>query len=338
MAVIFLVLGLLFITPIEIGAKVQNIIGRLKIPSDLLGSFLNGALATAVATPCTAPFMSTALAATLTLPTALSLLVFTALGCGMSAPYLALTHYPALLHKLPRPGAWMESFKQLMAFPLFATVIWLIRVFTRQMGFEPPGLNVVTDLLWGGLAIVFSFWIITRIKSGQTKQNTSRALTLAALAIFIFGIYSAIPKQSEVDESRARACSPADGLATFTDKHGLLWESYSEDRLAKILAQGRPILIDFTAEWCITCQVNERVVFSSSEVIDLIARKNVTLIRADWTSKNPVITNALRRYGRNGVPLNVILSSPSAEPVVLPNILTPGIVANALRALPERSE
>jgi thiol:disulfide interchange protein DsbD len=333
MAIIFLALGLLFITPVEIGHKLQNITGRLKIPSDLLGSFLNGALATAVATPCTAPFMSTALAATITLPTFLSLIVFTALGSGMSAPYLALTHYPALLRYMPRPGAWMESFRQLMAFPLFATVVWLLRVFARQMGFEPPGLNVVIDLVWGLLAITFAFWIFSRSRGG-TNQLRTRILNILASVIFLFGIYTAVPRQAEVDESRARACSPTDALSTFTDQHGLLWESYSEDRLAKILAQGRPILIDFTAEWCITCQVNERVVFSSQEVRDLIASKNVTLMRADWTSKNPIITAALRRYGRNGVPLNVLLQTPTSEPIILPNILTPGIVAEALRGIP----
>jgi thiol:disulfide interchange protein/DsbC/DsbD-like thiol-disulfide interchange protein len=333
MIVVFLALGLLFITDISLGQRVQNIAGRLNLPTSLVGSFLNGALATAVATPCTAPYMSTALAATLTLPAFLSLCVFTAIGCGMSAPYLVLSYRPELLRFLPKPGAWMVTFKELMAFPLFASVVWLVRVFSRQMGLEPPGLDVVVHVLWGILAIGFGFWLLSR--SGKSPHHRTRQLvTGAALAMCAFGVYLALPRTEDIEESRARACTPSGTIIPFTDSHGLLWESFSEERLVKVLAQGRPVFLDFTAEWCITCQVNEKIVFSSEEVRDLIVKKNVTLMRADWTSKNPMITAALRRYGRNGVPLNVILASPSAEPVVLPNILTPAIVREALEQLP----
>jgi thiol:disulfide interchange protein/DsbC/DsbD-like thiol-disulfide interchange protein len=333
MIVMFLALALLFLTNVTVGQTLQSITGRWRLSANYLGSFLSGVLATAVATPCTAPFMSSALAAALTLPTALTFLVFTALGCGMSAPYVLLSYHPNLLRFLPRPGEWMESFKQLMAFPLLATVIWLTRVFARQMGFEPPGLTVLMDLLWGLLAIGLGFWILVRATHLQIRSRRSAA-HCAALTLFILGAYTAIPNSTEIEESRARACAPSGDVATFTDSHGLLWESFSEDRLAKVLAQGRPVFLDFTAEWCITCQVNEGVVFSSQHVRDLIGRKNVTLMRGDWTSKNPAITSALRRFGRSGVPLNVILSSPHAAPLVLPNILTPGIVQEALEQLP----
>jgi thiol:disulfide interchange protein len=333
MIVVFLALGLLFLTQLTIGQALQSFAGKWRLSTTHLGSFFSGVLATAVATPCTAPFMSTALAATLTLPAALTFLVFTALGCGMSAPYVLLSYNPSLLRFLPRPGEWMESFKQLMAFPLFATVVWLTRVFARQMGFEPPGLTVVIDLLWGLLAIGFAFWILIRAPHIQSDSRR-RAVRVIALGLLLVGVYTAIPSAHEVDESRARACAPSGEVAPFTDAHGLLWESYSEDRLTKILAQGRPVFLDFTAEWCITCQVNERVVFSSREVRELLVRKNVTLMRGDWTSKNPAITSALRRFGRSGVPLNVLLTSPTAAPLVLPNILTPGIVQDALQGLP----
>lgn len=334
MSVVFLVLGLLFLSPVTIGQTLQSFAGSWRLSTTYLGSFLSGVLATAVATPCTAPFMSTALAATLTLPAALTVVVFTALGCGMSAPYVALSYQPRLLRFLPRPGEWMESFKQGMAFPLFATVVWLTRVFARQMGFEPPGLTVVVDLLWGLLAIGFAFWLLTR--AIHLRNNSRRRFVrIAALGVAILGVYTAIPNTHEVEESRARACAPSGEVLPFTDAYGLLWESYSEDRLAKLLAQGRPVLLDFTAEWCITCHVNERVVFSSEAVRQALVAKNVTLMRGDWTSKNPAITAALRRFGRSGVPLNVLMRGPSATPRVLPNILTPGIVLEALGEIME---
>jgi thiol:disulfide interchange protein DsbD len=333
MMITFLGIGLLFLSELNIGQQLQNFAGRTPIPTSLLGSFLNGALATAVATPCTAPYMGTALAATLAMPTALSFLIFTALGVGMSAPYLLLSWKPQLLKYLPKPGEWMVTFKQLMAFPLFASVIWLTRVFMRQMGLEPPALTVVASALWGLLGIAFAFWLYTRALKARSSRSRLAITALAAL-VCITSAYSALPSQEAIDESRARVCSPTSGALPFTDSYGLLWESFSEDRLAKVLAQGRPVYIDFTAEWCITCQVNERVVFSSEEVRNLIIKKNVTLMQADWTSKNPVITNALRRFGRSGVPLNVIIASPSSTPVVLPNILTPGIVREALEKLP----
>jgi thiol:disulfide interchange protein len=328
-----LCIGCVFLTDVTIGQRLQTLAGASKLPTNLIGSFCNGALATAVATPCTAPFMSSALAATIVLPPIAGFAVFTCLGLGMSTPYLILAYNPRLLRFLPKPGEWMITFKELMAFPLFASVVWLSRVFARQMGIEPPALNLVMDVLWGIFIAAFGFWLLT-VSRRSAAGRMNRALNVLAILGIILGVYIAIPSTAEVDDSRARACAPSDTVAPFTDGHGLLWENYSEDRLMKLTAQGRPVYIDFTAEWCITCQVNERVVFSSQEVRDLIAEKNVTLVRADWTSKNQVITNALRRYGRNGVPLNVIITGPTSEPIVLPNILTPGIVIEALKKLP----
>jgi thiol:disulfide interchange protein/DsbC/DsbD-like thiol-disulfide interchange protein len=334
MMITFLAIGLLFLSDISVGQQLQTVAGRARIPTSLLGSFLNGALATAVATPCTAPYMSTALAATLAMPTTLSFAIFTALGVGMSAPYLLLSYRPQLLTYLPRPGEWMVTFKQLMAFPLFASVVWLTRVFMRQMGLEPPALTVVTTALWGLLGIAFAFWLYTRALLIQHSSITKRILLMGAVSLAAISVYCALPTQEAIDDSRSKACAPSGAIVPFTDSHGLLWESFSEDRVAKVLAQGRPVYIDFTAEWCITCQVNERIVFGSEDVRDIIVKKNVTLFKADWTSKNPMITNALRRFGRSGVPLNVIIASPGAEPVVLPNILTPGNVQEALQQLP----
>lgn len=334
--IVFITLSLILLSGATLGLTLQRWAGRWRLSGDYLGSFASGILATAVATPCTAPFMSTALAATLTLPPTESAAIFTALGLGMSAPYLVLSFRPHLLKILPKPGEWMESFRQLMAFPLIASSVWLIRVFIRQLGMEPPALELIIDLLWGILAIVFAFWLLYRGRQSDQKVSTI-ALKIVALIVIALGVYTAIPTGGELnklDEARAKRSSE---IAITTDSHGLLWESYSEARLAKILAQGRNVLLDFTAEWCITCKVNSMVVFGSKEVRDLLVRKDVTLMRGDWTSKDSTITAALNRYGRNGVPLNVILSGPETSPVeVLPNVLTPGIVVAALEKLPGR--
>jgi len=326
-------LGFLFLSDIALGSSIQRVAGKAKISTTYAGSFLNGALATAVATPCTGPFMGSALAATLTLSAFENLSIFTALGVGMSLPYVAIAWKPELLQRLPRPGAWMESFKQLMAFPLFASVVWLSRVFARQMGLEAPGLDLLTDLLWGLLTIGFAFWLILRARSVSISL-TQRALRALALILFVVGFLKGLPSSKEVEGTRSRACLANEATTAEPDAFGLIWEPYSETRLAALLAQGRSVYLDFTAEWCITCQVNERLVFGSSEVRALIVQKNVALMKGDWTTKSPSITAALRRFGRNGVPVNVIIKKGDQNSaVVLPNLLTPGIVIAELERL-----
>ena len=334
-AMIFILFGLgfLFLSDIALGSSIQQIAGKAKISTTYAGSFFNGALATGAATPCTGPFMGSALAATLTLSAVENLCIFTALGVGMSLPYLLIAFKPALLQRLPRPGAWMESFKQLMAFPLFASVVWLARVFARQMGLEAAGLDLVTDLFWGLLTVGFAFWLILRARE-ISSPLTQRALRALALTLFVVGFIKGLPSSKEVDGTRSRACLANEATTADPDKFGLIWEPYSESRLATLMAQGRSVYLDFTAEWCITCQVNEGIVFSSSEVRALIVQKNVALMKGDWTTRSPSITAALRRYGRNGVPLNVIINKGKQESaVVLPNILTPGIVIAELERL-----
>lgn len=227
----------------------------------------------------------------------------------------------------------MESFKQFMAFPLFASVVWLTRVFARQMGLEVPGLDLVTNLLWGVFSIGFGVWIFIQARS-LSLSLAQRALRLIGSLVIIIGTIIGLPSASEIEGTRSRACIANETTTPEPDAHGLIWEPYSEQRLATLLAQGRSVYLDFTAEWCITCQVNERIVFSSSEVRALIVKKNVALMRGDWTTKSPSITAALRRYGRNGVPLNVIIKQGKADSaVVLPNILTPGTVTAELERL-----
>ena len=333
MIFIFLALGLLFLSDLALGNSLQQLAGKARLSTTYVGSFANGALATAVATPCTGPFMGSALAATLTLPAFSNLLIFTALGIGMSLPYILIAYRPHLLQRLPRPGAWMESFKQLMAFPLFASVVWLTRVFARQMGLEGPGLDILTNLLWGLFTIALAFWLALAARRA-THPLRQRALRAFGLIAAIIGVAVGTPSSSEVEGTRSRACIANETTTAEPDVFGLIWEPYSEQRLATLLSQGRSVYLDFTAEWCITCQVNERLVFSSSEVRALIVQKNVALMRGDWTTKSPSITAALRRYGRNGVPLNVIIKQGKQDSaVVLPNLLTPGIVIAELQRL-----
>jgi thiol:disulfide interchange protein DsbD len=333
MIFVLLGLGLLFLTDLALGNSLQQIAGKARLSTTYAGSFANGALATAVATPCTGPFMGSALAATLTLPATANFLIFTALGVGMSLPYLLIAYKPNLLRRLPRPGAWMESFKQFMAFPLFASVVWLTRVFARQLGLEAPGLDLVTNLLWGVFSIGLGVWIFIQART-VSASLAQRALRALGSLVIVIGTIVGLPSASEIEGTRSRACIANETTTPEPDVHGLIWEPYSEQRLAALLAQGRSVYLDFTAEWCITCQVNERIVFSSSEVRALIVKKNVALMRGDWTTRSPSITAALRRYGRNGVPLNVIIKQGKADSaVVLPNILTPGTVIAELERL-----
>jgi thiol:disulfide interchange protein/DsbC/DsbD-like thiol-disulfide interchange protein len=327
MILLFFTLGLLFLSEISLGQRVQSAAGSIRTSASYLGSFFNGVLATAVATPCTAPFMSTSLAATLTLPVTQSLLVFTALGIGMSLPYLVLALRPSLVQSLPRPGAWMDTFKQLMAFPLFATSIWLLRVFGRQMGVSIQSIGPVTDLLWGVLLVAFALWLFSR-STHAARALIRTFLNVVAAIVLCSGTLLALHSASTQPAQSSSSNEP------YIDSFGLAWTPYSEAKLTELTSQGKNIYIDFTAEWCITCQANKLVVFSSQEVLDALKRKDVVLVRGDWTSHDPTITAALARYGRNGVPLNVLIpKGDNSKAQLMPNILTPGVVLDVLKGL-----
>ncbi len=337
MIFIFFVLGLLFISDLAIGNSIQRLAGASRLPTSYIGSFLNGVLATAVATPCTGPFMSSALAATLTLSSFSSFLVFTALGVGMGLPYLILSFQPRLLRLLPRPGAWMETFKQAMAFPLFASVVWLARVFARQVGFDGIALTLFTNVLWGLLFAALSFWLLGR--AGYTKRRIpTYALQLAAVGTFCMALIIAYPTEDKLRRAQQAGSTAATRAEGEPDIHGLVWERYSEERVNELQRAGTPIYVDFTAEWCITCQVNEGVVFASAEVRELLRKKKVVLLRGDWTSMDPSITAALKKHDRNGVPLNLLYkgrksTGESGAPIIFPNILTPGTVLKELTSI-----
>lgn len=319
-------LGLSLMGIFEIGNSLVNVAGSAKTGNGLKGSFFSGILATVLATPCTAPFMGTALGAAITLPALAAMIVFAVLGFGMATPYILFASFPALMKKLPKPGAWMETFKQFMAFPLFATAIWLAWVYGQQ-----TGIGGLTDLLIGLLMLSMGIWILNRWKITQISGK-SRLISRAFVVLLVVGgfLFTASSGKSTADNTNENASQ--------LTSYGVDWIAYSEDTLEKHLAENRNVFIDFTAAWCITCKANERIVFSSDEVKQTFRDMNFVMIKADWTNRNPEITRALESFGRNGVPLYVIYSDGLNEPKILPELLTPGIVLNALNSLPGASD
>jgi thiol:disulfide interchange protein DsbD len=312
MAFLLFALGLSLAGVVEIGTALTRIGGAAG--GGYRSSFINGVVATFVATPCTAPFMGAALGYAMTQSAAKSLLIFTALGAGMAAPYVALSAWPALLRFLPRPGAWMVRFRQLTAFPLFATVAWLAWVFGHQ-----TGIDGVLRLLIGLTMLALGLWIWGQWVTLSAAARTKWSARIAAAACIAGGLLL------------AATSTPAAIAAPSGTTAGIAWETYSEARVAEHRAAGRPVFIDFTAAWCLTCKVNERVAFSSSEVHQLVKARNIAMLKADWTNNDPAITRALTAFGRSGVPLYVLYEAdPAARPRLLPEILSPGILLNAL--------
>jgi thiol:disulfide interchange protein DsbD len=285
------------------------------------GSFWSGVLATIVATPCTAPFMGSALAFALTQPAASALLVFTFLGIGMALPYMILSLNPAWIKKLPRPGAWMETFKQAMAFPIFATALWLTTVFGLQTGALGMAYLLGALLLVGAAIWLWQRW------AGSTLPAVSRwSVRTAALFSLILAI--------GVAWSGAKLLPPAANASEVSSEAG--WQSFSQEKVDAALSAGRPVFIDITAAWCITCQVNKRVALHTDEVSREFAKRNVVLMRADWTRRDAQISRALEKYGRSGVPTYVLIKSTDAKPQILPEVLSPSIVINALQDMQPR--
>ncbi len=320
-AMIFLlyVLAASLLGVFEIGLRLTALAGRVPQGEGLGGSFATGVLATAIATPCTAPFMGPALGYALTLPWAGALLVFTVLGAGMALPYVLLCFAPGLLRLLPRSGPWLETFKQAMAFPLLATVVWLVWVLGQQ-----AGVDAILGTLAGLLLVTFALWLRARFATGSRSRAVRRFAVATSVVLSVAGLATALA---------LRGADAGDAAATeHRDLYGNAWRPYSAAALAELRAAGSPVFVDFTAAWCLTCKVNEHVVFSSEEVREAFAERGVALLRADWTSRDDEITRALASFGRSGVPLYVLYGA-GEEPRILPSILTRGIVLEALAEL-----
>ncbi|MGE3298722.1 MAG: protein-disulfide reductase DsbD family protein, partial [Porticoccaceae bacterium] len=268
----------------------------------LKSSFLTGVLATVVASPCSAPFMGTALGVALTQPAMMAVGVFAALGFGMALPFLLLSWMPRLLDRLPHPGPWMETFRQLLAFPLYATVLWLLWVLGRQ-----TDIDHVLIAAFGMLLVALAVWLASRSQHAQGRVGAA-AVLIAGLALPL-----ALP-----------AGAPAQPLA----------EPYSAARLEALRNAGAPVFVNLTADWCITCLANERMALSSDRFRATLKQRGIHYLKGDWTRYDPEITALLNAHGRSGVPL--YLYFPPGEPArILPQLLTESIVLSALNVPPE---
>jgi thiol:disulfide interchange protein DsbD len=274
-------------------------------------AFACGVLAVVAASPCTAPFMGAALGYAMTQSPAVALAVFGALGLGMALPYMALVLAPGWRNRLPRPGPWMERLKQGLAFPMFATAVWLLWVLGQQ-----AGVGAMARVLMALVGLALLLWVA---HIGGLRGGLGKGLGTLALAGLLAWSWPAVLPAADPRSSTAQAAEGA-------------WLPYDEVALERFAAEGRPVFVDFTAAWCVSCQVNKRLVLNTDEALKAFKQANVVLVRADWTRRDDVITAALARLGRNGVPVYVLLR-PGREPLLLPEILSQGILREALSTL-----
>jgi len=290
----------------EFGLTATSVGGELQSKSGFAGSFFTGVLATLVATPCSAPFLAPALGEALTLSTAASFTIFTVIAIGLSTPYLLLSIFPGAVRILPRPGAWMETFKQFMAFPLYGTVGYLLWVLAGQV--QEYGL---LSALLGLVLVAMGAWIYGRWRAPGASAGRARFGLIAGVAMIGLGGWMGWPGQ------------PAAGDIT--------WDKWSPEAVTQLRADGRIVYVDFTARWCATCQTNKKIVFHSDDVLRTFREKHVATLRGDWTNQDAQITAELAKYNRSAVPFNLVWLPGRDSPVLLPEILTPKVVINAVK-------
>ena len=320
LAFILFALGLNLSGILTIGTSLTRVGGSRLLQRDgLSGSFFTGVLATVVATPCTAPFMGVSIGFALVQPFVVGLAVFLALGFGLALPFLILAFVPGLQRLLPRPGRWMETLKQFLAFPLYATVAWLIWVLSFQVGASGllAALAALVLIAFGAWAYSLSQgWRISgRAFSGRVLQGMAAVSVAGVVALaIVIGLHR--PAEIHAQDASFRAGS----------------EAFSQQKLDTLLASGQHVFVNMTAAWCITCLVNERTALSASAVREVFAGKRITYLKGDWTNRNPEITRLLEKFGRSGVPLYVLYRG-GREPLVLPQILTQSLVLDALKQI-----
>jgi thiol:disulfide interchange protein len=321
MVYLLLAVGLNLSGVFEVGGSLAGIGDGLTQGDGYRASFFTGVLTTLVATPCTAPFMAAAVGAALTKPPLVALCIFAALGFGLSLPYLLLSFAPWLRRIMPKPGAWMDTLKQVFAFPIYASAAWLLWVLAQEA--SSIGLGAA---LAGAILIALAAWAYQKSKSSGSGGRAT-ALVTATLALVL-----AIVLPVRFADVAAASTGVSSGSAQSADE----WKPYDAAQLTKLTAAGRPLLVNFTASWCLTCLVNERNAFTDAAVQDVFRRKGVTLMKGDWTNRDPAITQALAAFGRAGVPLYVVYNSRpgSSDPLILPQLLTPSAVQSAFADTP----
>ena len=301
---LFIALGFLFMSNLVIGSQLGNLNSLVKVNNESFESFLTGILAVVVASPCTAPFMGSAIGFALLQPSFNSILIFLSLGLGFALPYFILSIKPTLLSFLPRPGPWMETFKQFMAFPMWASALWLLWVLSGQVDSD-----TVILVLIGGLALSLSLWLLE--KNTTEIKLVKWILRGTAIVLIGFSIYIIPTSYSTKKE-------------IFTKD-----EIYSEQRLRELRNSNQIVFLNFTADWCITCKVNERVALKTQKVQKILESESINYLEADWTRKDEMIASKLEEFGRSGVPLYLLYPS-KGKPIILPEILTEDILIKYL--------
>ncbi|HEY3705572.1 MAG TPA: thioredoxin family protein [Terracidiphilus sp.] len=325
---LFLMAGLLFFLGLslagqfEIGLSLTSAGGELAQKQGYTGSFFTGVLAVIVATPCTAPFMGAAIGYALAAPAIATFAVFTALALGLAAPYLALTLQPAWTRILPRPGAWMEVLRQVVSVPIFGTVIWLAWVVANVYG-----ATMLAALLASFLLLAMAGWFLGR---WPAKGWSAVLAGMIALCVVGLSVYAKSVVEPGVHGDRLI-------MLKIAPVPGTSWLPWTPEAVGKYQSQGTPVFVDFTAKWCLSCQVNERVALTRPEVMQAFAGSHVALLKADWTQHDDSISQTLEKLGRSGVPVYALYVPGEASPHLLPEALTPGIVLDAIHSLPRNS-
>jgi thiol:disulfide interchange protein DsbD len=314
MAGLLFFLGLSLAGQFEIGLTLTSAGGSLAQKQGYSGSFFTGVLAVVVATPCTAPFMGAAIGYALAQSPVVTFAVFTALALGLAAPYVALTLQPAWTRLLPKPGAWMEVLRQAVSVPIFATVIWLAWSLISAYG-----AGLLWSLLGSFLMLAIAGWFLGRWPAKRWATVVAAIMVLVVIAASVIA-----PKKLEAAPESSSATAALGG-----------WQPWSAEAVSRYQAEGRPVFVDFTASWCLSCQVNERVALQQPQVQQAFKDANVALLKADWTRGDAAITQALTALGRSGVPAYALYVPGQTEPQLLPEALTPGIVTDALAKLPK---
>lgn len=317
-AYLFFVVGLNLAGVFEIGGGFAGVGQALTARSGATGAFFTGVLAVIVATPCTAPFMAAALGFALSQPAPQTVAVLLAMGLGLALPYLALSMTPALQRLMPRPGAWMDRLRQFLAFPMWASAVWMIWVLTQQTG--PDG---VVYALGGMILIAFAIWLLRTSSAGTIGLWLRRGV--AAVAVLL--AFAAVLK---LEDGPATAASASGGPSSGVNFEG--WERFSRARMTEAAAAGKPVFVDFTAAWCITCLVNERVALETPATRKAFEQTGTVKLKGDWTNRDPEITSLLKELGRAGVPLYLYWAPGADGPKILPQVLTEAAIISELQA------